>query len=289
MRARTWRAYGPLCAGCAALLLGGGFDLLRSQSRAVVRGNAHLKAGKPKEALAEFDRARAQLPDEPGVRYNRALALYELGQLDEAEKEFQRASEGHADGGLKSRASFNQGNVLMKQEKWHEAALAYRRALLADPKFFDAKWNLELALRKQQEQAKKDAKKQEEERKKQEEERKKQEEQQKQEPQPQGADGGTPQPQSQPQSQPSQPQPKPGEDQKPEKREPPEKPASPEPQPGADQPKPKESEGPQRGPAAQPIDRESVDTVLDALEKHEKNLPLERLRMRTRRKPEKDW
>jgi hypothetical protein len=288
MKPRTWRASWPLVAGCAALLLGGGFDLLRSQSRAVTRGNAWLKAGKPTEALAEFDRARAQLPDEPGVRYNRGLALYELGKLDEAEQEFQRASEGHPDSGLKSRASFNQGNVLMKQEKWRDAALAYRRALTADPRFHDAKWNLELALRKEKEQEKKDEQKKEEERKKQEEERKKQEEQQKKEPQPQGPDGGTPQPQSQPGA-PKKPEPKPGDDQQPKQPEPEPKPPRPEPKPDAEPPKEQKLQGAQPGPSAKPIDRESVDTVLDALEKHEKNLPLERLRMRTRRKPEKDW
>jgi tetratricopeptide (TPR) repeat protein len=283
------RAAAPLLVALVALLACGGFDLLRSRNRAVARGNELLKAGKAKEALVELDRARAQLPDDPGVRYNRGLALYELGQLDEARAEFQRAGEGHAP--LKGLAYFNQGNVLAKQEKWQEAVESYRRALTADPKLHDAKWNLEVALRKLKEEKKKEEqKKQDEEQKKQEEQKKKDEEQKKkeqeQQQQQQGRDGGTPQPQSQPQPEQKPQQPDSKKDQQQQQ---------PKPEEGKDkgpdhtQPEPKPAPEDKPGPAQRPAERESVDAVLDALEKHEKNLPLERLRMRTRRKPDKDW
>jgi tetratricopeptide (TPR) repeat protein len=276
------RPAAPLLLALAALLACGGFDLLRSRNRAVARGNELLKAGKAKDALAEYDRARQQLPDDPGVRYDRALALYELGQLDEARAELQRAGEGHATG-LKALASYNQGNVFAKQQKWQEAVEAYRRALAADPKLFDAKWNLEIALRKLKEQQKKEQKKQDEQKKKQEEQKKKKEEEEKkQQEQQQGQDGGAPQSQPQEQQPPQEPKPE-------------QQPPQPKPEQGKDkgaedqQPEPKPAAQDQPGASRKPVDRESVDTVLDALEKHEKNLPLERLRMRTRRKPEKDW
>jgi tetratricopeptide (TPR) repeat protein len=281
------RAAAPIALALVTLFVAGGFDLLRSRNRAIGRGNELLKAGQAKEALAEYDRAKAQLPDDPGVRYDRALALVALGQLDEAATELGRASEGH-DRGLKALAAFNHGNVLAKQEKWKEAVEAYRRALTADPKLFDAKWNLEIALRKLKEQKEKEQKKQDEEKKKKDEEQKKQDEEQKkkdEEQKQQGQDGGAPQ---------SQP-----EQQKPEQKQPeqPKDPKQDQPKPddskdqGADgtQPEPKPAPQEQPGAAPKANDRESVDTVLDALEKHERNLPLERLRQRTRRKPDKDW
>jgi Ca-activated chloride channel family protein len=284
---------------CGAVLVGtAGFDLLWSFNRNVKRGNELLAGGKAQEALAEYDLALKRLPDDPGVRFNRALALAELGQLEEAQKDLVRASESH-DAGLKARAHFNLGNALGRQEKWQEAVEAYKHALAVDPRYFDAKWNLELAQRKLKEQEKKkqqeeeQKKQQEEEQKKQqEEEQKKKQEEQKQ--QQQGQDGGAEQPKpdeqkdkkDQPQS-----QPKRGEEQQPDQAKEKEQP---KPEPGKEQEQPKPE--PKRGgaedkpqPQPQATQREAVDTVLDALEKNEKNLPLERLRMRSRRRPAKDW
>jgi Ca-activated chloride channel family protein len=269
-----------------ALLVGtAGFDLLWANNRNITRGNALLAAGKAKEALAEYDLALKRLPDDPGVRYNRALALAELGQLDEAQKDLLRAAES-PDPGMKARAHFNLGNAYGRQEKWREAVAAYQRALATDPRYFDAKWNLELAQRKLKEQQEKEKKKQEEEKKKQDEEKKKQDEEKKKQEQ----DGGADQPK--PDEQKDQPasQPKPGDQQQPDAGAPPQ----PKPEPGKEQEQPKPEPRPggesdQPRPPPQATQREAVDTVLDALEKNEKNLPLERLRLRSRRKPDRDW
>jgi Ca-activated chloride channel homolog len=282
---RSLRRLALAVAGCAVVLGTAGFDLLWSHNRNVTRGNELLGKGKAQEALAEYDQALKRLPDDPGVRYNRALALAELGQLDEAQKDLVRASESH-DAGLKARAHFNLGNALGRQEKWREAVEAYKRALMVDPRYFDAKWNLELAQRKLKEQEEKQ-KKQEEEKKQQEEEQKKQEEEKKQ----QGQDGGAGQPKPEEQKDKPESQPKSGEEKQPDKAKDKEQPQPepgkekeqppPEPRPGGDADKPP--------PQPQATQREAVDTVLDALEKNEKNLPLERLRQRSRRRPGKDW
>ncbi len=165
---RPLRSRLGLVLGALAVLVGtAGFDLLWSHNRNVTRGNELLAGGKAKEALAEYDEALKRLPDDPGVRFNRALALAELGQLDDAQKDLVRASES-PDVGLKARAHFNLGNALGRQEKWKEAVEAYTRALTVDPRYFDAKWNLEIARRKLKEQ---EEKKKQEEQKKQEEEK----------------------------------------------------------------------------------------------------------------------
>jgi Ca-activated chloride channel family protein len=290
---------GLLGGGLAVLLATSGFDLLWSHNRNVARGNELLAGGKAQEALAEYDAALKRLPDDPGVRFNRALALAELGQLDEAQKDLVRASES-PDAGLKARAHFNLGNALARQEKWKEAIEAYTRALTVDPRYFDAKWNLEIARRKLKEQEEK--KKKEEEQKKQEEEKKKQEEQKKQEEekkkqeeqkkQEQGQDGGAEQPKPEQQDdtkKQEEEKKKPAEQKKPEAGKEKEQP-KPEPGKEREQPTPEsraaEAEK-QQPPQGTP--RPAVDSVLDALEKNEKNLPLERLRARSRRRPEKDW
>jgi Ca-activated chloride channel homolog len=285
--------------GCAVLLGTSGFDLLWSHNRNVTRGNELLAAGKAKEALEQFDLALKRLPDDPGVRFNRALALAELNQLDEAQKDLLRASESH-DAGLKARAHFNLGNALARQEKWKEAVEAYTRALTVDPKYYDAKWNLELARRKLKEQEEKkkqeEQKKKEEEKKQQEEQKKKEEEEKQQQEQNQnqaGQDGGAPQPKPeqqddkkrQEQEQKQQEEQKQRQQEQEQKQKEQSKPEAGKEQ---QQPKPEPRAGePDKQPQGTP--RPAVDAVLDALEKNEKNLPLERLRARSRRRPDKDW
>ena len=131
-----------------------GFELFESRNRDVEQGNAALQAGKPEEALAHYDKAVAKLPAEAGVHFDRGAALYALSRFEEAGKEFLRATEGQ-DEGLKAAAFRSLGNALAKQEKHKDAVEAYKRALALRPDDKAAKWNLEIALRKQKEEEEK--------------------------------------------------------------------------------------------------------------------------------------
>ena len=132
-----------------------GFDPLRSRNGEVEQGNALMKGGNAEEALKHYDKAVAALPAEPGAHFDRGSALYALQRFDEAGQEFLRATEAK-DGALKAQAFYNLGNAFFKKEKFKEAIEAYKRTLALDPRDERAKWNLELALRKQEEQKKKD-------------------------------------------------------------------------------------------------------------------------------------
>jgi tetratricopeptide (TPR) repeat protein len=135
------------------------FDPLRSSNGEVEQGNAAMKAGKAEDALAHYDKAVAKLPADPGAHFDRGTALYALSRFDEAGQEFLHATEAK-EGALKESAFLNLGNAFFKKEKFKEAVEAYRRALAIDPRDQRAKWNLEIALRKQkdEEQKKKDQK-----------------------------------------------------------------------------------------------------------------------------------
>ena len=130
------------------------FDPIRSPSATVAEGNAQMKAGKPNDALAAYDKAVAELPAEPGVHFDRGTALAALSRFDEAGEEFLRATE-TKDPSLKKAAFYNLGNAFMKKDKFKEAIEAYTRTLAVDPTDERAKWNLEIALKKKRDDDKK--------------------------------------------------------------------------------------------------------------------------------------
>ena len=145
----------PLCLALVTLLPAlGGWEALRSRINAVESGNAKMKAGKAEEALGDYDKAVADAPAEPGVHFDRGTALSALSRFDEAAQEFLRATEAK-DTSLKAEAFYNLGNAYFKKDKFKEAGEAYKRAMTLDPHHQHAKWNAELALKKQREEEKK--------------------------------------------------------------------------------------------------------------------------------------
>src|SRR5262245_48528338 len=130
------------------------FEPLRSHNREVEQGNAAMQAGKAEEALKHYDAAVARLPADPGAHFDRGTALFALSRFDEAGQEFLRATEAK-DGALKAAAFYNLGNAFFKKDKFKEAVEAYKRSLALDGHDQRAKWNLEIALRKQKEEEEK--------------------------------------------------------------------------------------------------------------------------------------
>jgi Ca-activated chloride channel homolog len=141
-----------ILAAVAPLLFG--FKLFESRNGEVEQGNAALQAGKAEDALSHYDKAAAKLPADPALHLDRGAALYALQRYADAGQEFLRATEAQ-DESLKAAAFRNLGNALSKQDKPKEAIEAYKRALALRPDDKAAKWNLEIALRKQKEEEEK--------------------------------------------------------------------------------------------------------------------------------------
>ena len=136
------------------LLAFGPFD---SPGGLVKEGNLSFETDNLDDALSSYDRALKITKDASAVEYNRANTLIKKGEVEEALKSYEKAASA-ADSTLKQRAYYNMGNALYNAGKFKEAAGAYKEALKADPKDKDAKTNLEMTLKKMQEQ-KQDSKK----------------------------------------------------------------------------------------------------------------------------------
>lgn len=132
-----------------------GWDLLRSESGDVKEGNALLAGGKPDEALEAYARAAARHPTEPILALDRGLAFYAKKDWVRAREELLRATAA-VSSAVRCDAFFALGNVYFQTEEWEKAIEAYKRSLLINASAEDAKWNLELALRRLEEKKKKD-------------------------------------------------------------------------------------------------------------------------------------
>jgi Ca-activated chloride channel homolog len=249
-------AFGPLLFG---------FGLLEKRDAEIEAGNSALQAGKADDALVHYDKAVKKLPAEAGTHFDRGAALYALSRFDEAGEEFLRATEAK-DPALKASAFYNLGNAFFKKDKFKEAVSAYTRSLGLKPDDKQAKWNLEIALRKQQEQ---DQKNKDQKNKDQDKDDKKD---QKQSDKDQKKDDQDKQDQKK-QDQAKNDQKK---DQKNDQKKDEQKP----PQEQKQQPKPQPAD-----------DRQQTEAVLDNLERSAKDLEKERARVRAVRRspPERDW
>jgi len=233
-------------------------EVLLRPRRATEQGRGEYARGSHPQALEAFERAAMARPHDPSVRFNVADGLYKNGRYDEAATLF-KALGADAASPLAGAARYNLGNSLFQKQDYKGALQAYRDALRALPGDADTRRNLELALRKLQEQ----------------EEQKKRDQQQKDD-------------QKQDQDKQDQKQDQQGQDQKDQKGEP--KP-NPNPQQGQNQrPQTPEEKADQRFRQEAGMPKERAMQLLDALQQNEKAEQQKALALkRAQRKKGKDW
>ncbi len=81
---------------------------------------------------------------------NLGCALYEQEEFGEAQTAFEAALEAALTPEVQARAAYNAGNAIAQQQNLEAALGFYRRALLAKPDHFDAKFNYEYFKRQLQ-------------------------------------------------------------------------------------------------------------------------------------------
>ena len=132
-------------AGAAALSGCGALEGWRAERR--------YAAGDFAASSAAFEKALAG-DSTPRLAFRAGNALYRMRHYEDAAKRYRLAAAGPAD--LRQRSSFNMGNALVRAaenaperpELLYGAIRAYEEALRLDPTDADAKWNLELAVRR---------------------------------------------------------------------------------------------------------------------------------------------
>ncbi|MFQ5607052.1 MAG: tetratricopeptide repeat protein [Candidatus Zixiibacteriota bacterium] len=107
--------------------------------------------GKYQEALELYQRAGLDIPETAGLEFNKGAAHSKLGDLQQALKRFEKATLTE-NPELASAAHFNQGNTYYQQQDFQHAVEQYKSSLRGNPADPNARYNLELALKKLREQ-----------------------------------------------------------------------------------------------------------------------------------------
>ena len=138
-----------LLAGPALLLLG--FSPFQAEEPNVREGNERQGTGDPAGALPRYDAAERSVGPTPEVDFDRGDALFRLGRTADAKKAWAQSLP-HAKGTLGSRAEQNLGTALSAEGDREGAIAAFVDSLRQDPKNQDARFGLEVLLRKQAEE-----------------------------------------------------------------------------------------------------------------------------------------
>ena len=108
-------------------------------------------SGDFKMALDLYHLAGAEIPEAPGLEYNKGGAHYQLGDFEQALKTFEKAALADNDE-LAAGAHYNSGNTYFQQRDFRGAVEQYKNALQRSPDDAEARRNLEIALRNLKEQ-----------------------------------------------------------------------------------------------------------------------------------------
>jgi tetratricopeptide (TPR) repeat protein len=114
-------------------------------------GNRLFAQGKYQDAEKAYLEAQASMPGRPELSYNLGNTLIKQQKFDQALQALRQAvSKG--DKGLQVNGWYNVGNALFDMGNFQDSAQAYIQALRLDPADRDAKHNLELTLKRMQQQ-----------------------------------------------------------------------------------------------------------------------------------------
>lgn len=120
--------------------------IAQNDDKLIITGNDLYHKQQFDKAAEQYRKAAEINASNPKARYNLGNALYKSKKTDEAEKAFNDAAEKYKDKSLKSKALYNEGVTLTRQNKLAESADAYKESLKLNPEDEEARQNLQKAL-----------------------------------------------------------------------------------------------------------------------------------------------
>jgi len=123
-------------------------------SAAAKKGIDAFNAKNYEESSMYFSEALVERPDSPEIKYNLGTSLSEQKLVEDAVNTLESAADGFPDPAMKAEAHYNAGNTLFLTGDLKQAIDHFKQAVKFDQNDPDYRHNLELAVRKYQEQQK---------------------------------------------------------------------------------------------------------------------------------------
>lgn len=124
----------------------------QKEKKRVRQGNSEYEDGNFQDAEKEYRKALMEKPGYAKGTFNLGDAMYEQENYEESNKLFTEVVERSANADQKASAYYNLGNTFMKETKFQESVEAYKNSLRLKPDDANAKYNLEYARKKLNEQ-----------------------------------------------------------------------------------------------------------------------------------------
>jgi Ca-activated chloride channel family protein len=150
VRARPFRQLALALACLMLFVVSSGQVWQDKTSRKNAQGNDLYQKKNYTAALEKYVQAQDGKNHQQELSYNIANTLYQQKKYPEAAKELEK-SVSASNTGLNQKVYFNRGNSFYEMGQYPQAIESYKKTLELDPKDRDAKYNLELALKKVQE------------------------------------------------------------------------------------------------------------------------------------------
>ena len=131
----------------------------REANKHLEKGNEFYKNKKFNDAEVEYRKSMEKNKTGFAGKFNLGDAMYKAGKYEEATKIFTELSTQAKSKSDQALVQHNLGTSLLKQEKYQESADAFKKAMKANPKDEETRYNLAYALKmipKQQQQQKQD-------------------------------------------------------------------------------------------------------------------------------------
>jgi Ca-activated chloride channel homolog len=106
------------------------------------------KKGQYKEALSAYEKLDIEHPKDVSFRFNKGCAAYQLKDYKTAQTAFASVYQRAKDNNMRFKAAYNLGNTVFQAGDMKSGVSFYKEALRMNPQSVDARYNLELALRK---------------------------------------------------------------------------------------------------------------------------------------------
>ena len=123
-----------------------------SASSANKKGIKAFNEQKYDESTKHFEEAVIERPDSPELKFNLGTALSEQNEWEKALSQLGAATQGLKTDSQKAAAHYNAGNTLFVSGNTEEAIKEYKKAVKLDQSSEDIRHNLEVAVRKLQNQ-----------------------------------------------------------------------------------------------------------------------------------------